>query len=154
MGFLYGARFTWFDVRRQTAELAARISRWSMFNGCMLHGLVSYIWSNLDMRQNAWVGDAVSDIGLNLFCDGDFAGDTQTQRSTTGIHLAIHGPNILFPLIGQSAAQRAVATSTPEADVETMDWIRTRLVEIEKRRKAAAERRAKAAVSTLNEDDL
>ena len=39
-----------------------------------------------------------------------------TQRSTSGVHLAIHGEHSIFPLQGLSAKQDAVAFSTPEAE--------------------------------------
>ena len=40
-----------------------------------------------------------------------------TQRSTSGIHLALHGSHTIFPLQGISAKQEAVAFSTPEAEI-------------------------------------
>ena len=45
---------------------------------------------------------------------------TQTQRSTSGIHLAVHGSATIFPIIGSCAAQRATATSTPEAELAAL----------------------------------
>ena len=76
-----------------------------------------YIASSCGLRMTGWVGDDASDVSLNLFTDADFAGDVCTQRSTTGIHLALHGKHTYFPLHGQSKKQTAVAFSTPEAEL-------------------------------------
>ena len=120
MGILYGARFARFDLLRQTTKLATRISKWTSLDDRRLLQLVRWIWSSLDLRQAGWVGDPTSKLGLNLFTDADSAGGTMTQRSTSGIHMAVRGPHTLFPLAGSSAAQRAVATSTPGAELATL----------------------------------
>ena len=76
-----------------------------------------YIASGYDLRMTGWVGDPAEDTSLNLFTDADFAGDVCSPRSTSGIHLALQGPNTYFPLHGQSEKQTAVAFSTPEAEL-------------------------------------
>jgi len=44
-------------------------------------------------------------------------GDLGTRKSTTGIFLALAGPNSFFPLTGISKKQTAVSHSTPEAEI-------------------------------------
>ena len=53
----------------------------------------------------------------HLFADADFAGCTETQRSTSGYHFAIRGLNICFPITGISKRQTGVSHSTPEAEI-------------------------------------
>merc|ERR1712004_273133 len=57
----------------------------------------------------------------HLFADADFAGCTDTQRSTSGLHLAIRGPNSCFPIAGVSKRQTCVSHSTPEAEMVSMN---------------------------------
>ena len=45
-----------------------------------------------------WVGDSVSAVSLHVYADADFAGCTDTQRSTSGFHLQMRGPHACFPL--------------------------------------------------------
>ena len=76
-----------------------------------------YISSSYDVRQTGWIGNRPGECNLNLFCDADFAGDVCSQKSTSGVHLALHGSRTYFPLHGQSKKQTAVAFSTPEAEL-------------------------------------
>ena len=52
-----------------------------------------------------------------MYADADFAGDADTQRSTSGVHLAVMGPNTNFPLAGISKRQNCISSSTPEAEM-------------------------------------
>ena len=58
----------------------------------------------------------------HLLADADFAGCTDTQRSTSGVHLAIRGPRTCFPVSGQSKRQTCVSHSTPEAEITSADF--------------------------------
>ena len=58
---------------------------------------------------------------MNLFSDADFAGDTSDYRSTSGVFLAVVGPNSLSPQMGQSKKQTSVSHSTPEAEMVAAD---------------------------------
>ena len=58
----------------------------------------------------------------SLFADADFAGDPETQRSTSGLHLALRGPATCFPLTGASKRQTCVSHSTPEAEIIAADF--------------------------------
>ena len=69
-----------------------------------------------------WVGDSLPDLGPHLYADADFAGDTETKRSTSGVHLCIRGPHSSFPLTGVSKRQGCVSHSTPEAEIVAADF--------------------------------
>ena len=43
------------------------------------------------------MGDGVAFLAPHLYADADLAGDADTQRSTSGVHLAICGPHTNFP---------------------------------------------------------
>ena len=57
------------------------------------------------------------DVSPHLFADADFAGDSKTSRSTSGLHLTLLGPHTCYPLQGQTKKQGCVSNSTPEAEI-------------------------------------
>ena len=116
MKILYGARMARFDLLKAVGDLACFVTRWTVDCDRRLHRLVCYIASSKHMRQIGWVGDKAADLAPHLFADADFAGCNVTQRSTSGGHLAIMGPNTCFPQAGKSGKQGAIALSTPEAE--------------------------------------
>lgn len=116
MRILYAARMVRFDLLRVTCRIATRHSRWTEMDDRRVHRPIRYIYHHAGDRQVGFIGNDVHDTSLRLFCDADFAGDAASQRSTSGVHLAIHGSHSIFPLQGLSAKQDAVAFSTPEAE--------------------------------------
>lgn len=76
-----------------------------------------YVNSSLKNRQVGYVGDEVTRVHWDLFTDADFAGDMVSQKSTSGVHLTLMGPNTMFPLHGISKKQTVVSFSTPEAEM-------------------------------------
>ena len=76
-----------------------------------------YIHSTLDYLFYAWVGDDISDLRLHLYTDADFAGCQTTNTSTTGVYMAIEGPNTHFTVGTISKKQGCVSYSTPEAEI-------------------------------------
>jgi len=117
MKILYIARYARFDLLRITCKLATRVTKWTAEDNKRLHRLMCYIASSYELRLTGWVGDKPNCCNMNLFCDADFAGDVCSQRSTSGVHLALQGPRTYFPLHGQSKKQTAVSFSTPEAEL-------------------------------------
>ena len=116
MRILYCARMTRFDFLRATCRLATRISRWTKQDDKRLLRIRLHIWHHLNDRQVGVIGNNIDQTSLRLFCDADFAGDPTSQRSTRGVHLALHGSHAIYPLQGLPAKQDAVACSTPEAE--------------------------------------
>ena len=80
---------------------------------CLLVGLLNGTLSVI----YAYAADPPSKCHLALFCDADFAGDKSDAKSTTGVHLAIVGPNTYFPLSSISKKQGCVSQSTCEAEI-------------------------------------
>jgi hypothetical protein len=121
MKILYGARMCRFDFFRAVAGLACYLTKWSVECDKKLYRLMCYINSSKHLRMIGWVGDKPTDLQCHLFADADFAGCTQTQRSTSGIHLCVRGPRSCFPIAGHSKRQTCVSHSTPEAEIVAAD---------------------------------
>ena len=82
---------------------------------------MAYVKYSLQYRQLGWVGDPLENLSIHLYCDADFAGCTETKRSTSGVHTVIMGPFTCFPINGQSKRQGSVSHSTPEAEIVSAD---------------------------------
>jgi hypothetical protein len=117
MKVLYAARMARFDLLKAVAGLAKKVTKWDLNCDRKLHRLICYIQSSLDLVLKGHIGDCAEDLSLSLYSDADFAGDKETSKSTTGIFLAVTGPNTFFPLNGVSKKQTCVSHSTPEAEI-------------------------------------
>ena len=98
MEILYGARLARFDLLRPIAALASKITKWDTVYDGMLHRLVCYINSSLDYKLKGHIGDSIEDLNLTLYSDADFAACLDTAKSTSGVFIALTGPNSFFPL--------------------------------------------------------
>ena len=87
----------------------------------MLHRLICYINSSLDYKLKGHIGDKPESINLTLYSDADFAGCIETAKSTSGVFIALTGPNSFFPLNAISKRQSCVSHSTPEAEIVAAD---------------------------------
>ena len=76
-----------------------------------------YINCTYHLRLTGWVGDRPEEIAPRLFADADFAGDSKTSKSTSGLQLMLLGPNTYYPITGQSKKQGCQSHSTPEAEI-------------------------------------
>ena len=117
MKILYAARMARFDLLRPTCRLACFITKWTTLCDKQLHRLVCYIHSSLSVRMIGWVGDQGCDLNPHAYADADLAGCCDSQRSTSGVHMAIEGPSSRFPISALSKRQGCVSTSTPEAEI-------------------------------------
>ncbi len=117
MKLLYGARLARFDLLRAINNLAGYITKWTPECDKRLHRIMCYVHTSLHYRMVGWVGDKADQLQPHLFADADFAGCPESQRSTSGLHLAIRGPATCFPIAGASKRQTCVAFSTPEAEL-------------------------------------
>ena len=79
--------------------------------------VVVFFISSLSLRLKGHIGDNPADLELSLYSDADFASCKETSRSTSGIFLALTGPNSFFPLNAKSKKQTCVSHSTPEAEI-------------------------------------
>ncbi len=117
MKVLYAARMARPDLLRATGVLASNITKWSKTHDKMLHRLMCYIKSSLDLKMIGWVGDDAADVWLSLYSDADFAGSADHTKSTSGVWFRATGPYTSYPLSAISKKQQATSHSTPEAEI-------------------------------------
>jgi hypothetical protein len=121
MTILYSARQSRFDLFKAINFLAKRITRWDPKCDRRLHQLMCFIWSSREDQMIGWIGDDPKDLTGHLFCDADFAGCPYTLRSTSGCHADLQGPNSRFPWGAGANQQTAMAQSTPEAELSSLN---------------------------------
>ncbi|MFM7988021.1 MAG: hypothetical protein ACKPKO_52775, partial [Candidatus Fonsibacter sp.] len=88
----------------------------------MMQRLMGYIQATFHLRMVGWVGDSRKQLFPHFFVDADFAGDAETQRSTSGYYSVIRGPHTAFPISAGSKRQTCVSHSTPEAESFAADF--------------------------------
>jgi hypothetical protein len=123
MKILYGARNARPDILKAVTHLACFFTKWSTLCDRRLHRLVCYIHSTYKYRLLGWIGDQPSARQPYLFAeaDADFARCPATQRSTSGLHLGVRGPNSCFPMSWVSKLQNCVSHSKPKAEMVSID---------------------------------
>ena len=121
MKIMYIARFARTDLLRAVGVLSTKITKWDTLCDRKLFRIIKYINGTTTWRQIGFVGDNPSELSLGLFSDADFAGDKASQRSTSGVFLALYGPHSFFPLSAQSKKQTATSHSTVEAEIIAAD---------------------------------
>ena len=114
---LWAARLARFDLLRALSHLATFVTKRTSECDRKLHRLVGYIHATKSHRMIGWVGDELRCIKPHLYADADFAGCTSTQRSTSGVHVVLRGPNTSFPAAGLSKRQGCVSHSTAESEI-------------------------------------
>ena len=121
MTLLYSARAARFELFQAINYLAKRITRWDSLCDKRMHRLMCYISSHVDDKLVGWIGDHPSLLSCHLFADANFAGCPYTLKSTGGEHLNIQGPNSRFAYSASSSGQTALAQSTPEAELGSLN---------------------------------
>ena len=122
MKVLWAARLASPDRLRAVNHLVTKvIKRTSKFDS-MIHRLMGYSQATLHLRMIGWIGDSLDEIFAHFSADADFAGDIETQRSTSGYYSIIRGPNSSFPFSVGSKRQTCVSHSIPEAELVAADF--------------------------------
>ena len=96
MQVFYGARYVRIDCVRAITFLAQTLTKWSTDCDRRLEALMGWVKKSQLYVQIGWIGDAKRDLRLHLYC-ADFAGCQTTNRCTSGIFMAVEGPNIFSP---------------------------------------------------------
>ena len=117
MQVLFAARMARPDLLKAINYLARRITVWTELCDKLLHRLMCYINSTLDLAMVSIVGDPAKDLRLELFVDSDFAGDPNSKFSTSGVWFGVGGPHTRACLCCLSKRQTSRAFSTPEAEI-------------------------------------
>ena len=83
---------------------------------------MGYFQATLHLRMIGWIGDSRDKLFPHFFADVDFAGDVDTQRSTSGFFSVVRGPNSSFTISVGSKRQSCVSHSTPESELVAADF--------------------------------
>ena len=75
-----------------------------------------YVKSTVEWRQFSWVGDSFGEPVPHMYADADLAGCSETQRSTTGLHLAMSAEYTICAVSALSKRQGCLSSCTPEAE--------------------------------------
>ena len=122
MKVLWAARLARPDLLRAVNHLARKVSKWTSTRDSMMSRLMGYTQATLHLRMIGLIGDSRDHFFLHFFADAKFAGDVDTQRSTSGFYSVIRGPNSSFPLSAGSKRQTCVFRLTPEAELVAADF--------------------------------
>ena len=114
---LYGAHLVRYDLLRPICSIAGEASRWTVACDKRLERLVSYIHSTLDHSLESFVGDPADKCHVLLYSDADFAGDMHRSKSTSGMYVAIVGPNTFAPVAAHCKKQTCVSHSSTESEI-------------------------------------
>ena len=81
-----------------------------------MHRLFSYVKTTLTYRQIGWIGDPLENLHPTFWSDASFASCMFTQKSATGLHHALVGPNSRYGITGLGHTQKCISTSSTEAE--------------------------------------
>ena len=98
-----------------TNTLARHITRWSANDDKRAARLVGYSAATSDYAHVMRINDLPAELWLSLFVDNDF-GSSPDMKSTSGLILALQGPDWFAVILWGSKTQRAVSASTTEAE--------------------------------------
>jgi len=76
-----------------------------------------YIHHTPEHSLESYVGDNAEDCHPVLFSDADFAGGIIQAKSTSGLYLAIVGPNTFAPVTASCKKQTCVSHSSTESEI-------------------------------------
>ena len=118
---LYGARMARPDLLRATCYLARLITKWTPACDKMLHRLMCYISSTLDVKMQGFIGDEFELLSIELYSDADLASCKATAKSTSGFLIATGGPHSFFAINWISNKQTCQSHSTAESEIIAAD---------------------------------
>merc|ERR1711893_377165 len=116
MKVFYAARVCRPDLLRAITFLACTMTKWSADCDRRLHKLMCYVYSTQDYVQVAWIGDPLKDLRLHLYSGADFAGCQSTNRSTSGVFLALEGKRSSCPIGFNCKKQFHTCYATAESE--------------------------------------
>ena len=117
MKILWAARLCRSDFMKVIGDLTKRLTTWSVADDKRLHRLMGYVKHSKGHKLLGKVGDKSEDLKLCLYTDADHCSCIDHTKSTSGMMMAVEGPNTWFPLTWASRRQTATARSTTEAEM-------------------------------------
>ena len=117
MKALFGARLVRFELLWPICSSAREVSKWTRACDKRLHRLMCYIHHTPDHSLESFVGDDAQHCHVVLYSDADFAGDMIQAKSTSGLYMAIVGPNTFAPVAASCKKQTCVCHSSTESEI-------------------------------------
>ena len=117
MKALSGARLVRFELLWPICSSAREVSKWTRACDKRLHRLMCYIHHTPDHSLESFVGDEAQHCHVVLYSDADFAGDLIQAKSTSGLYMAIVGPNTFAPVTASCKKQTCVSHSSTESEI-------------------------------------
>ncbi len=114
---LCGAHLVRFELLWPVCTSAREVSRWTRVCGKRLHRLMCYIHHTPDHSLESFVGDDAQHCHVVLFSDADLAGDMIQSKSTSGLYMAIVGPNTFAPIAASCDKQTCVSHLSTESEI-------------------------------------
>lgn len=118
---LYVARLQRVDLIWSVNTMAREVTRWNIACDKRLKKMIQYINGSRDMKMICFVGDA-ENCCIVMFTDASFAGDLRDSKATSGIFVAIIGPNTFVPISWICKKQGAVSHSSAEAEIISLEF--------------------------------
>merc|ERR1711911_68134 len=117
MTTMYAARMAKPELQRCIGALATQLTKWTDYEDRRLHRMMAYLHSRVEDMLVGFIADPPSELRIALFTDADFAGDKKDFKSTSGVFMAIVGPQSFFPLGWGSRKQTCASHSSVEAEI-------------------------------------
>ena len=117
MKILWAARLCRPDFMKVIGDLTKRLTTWSTADDKRLHRMMGYVKHSKGYKLLGKVGDPSEALKLCLYTDADHCSGIDHTKSTSGMMMAVEGPNTWFPLTWASRRQTATARSTTEAEM-------------------------------------
>ena len=117
MTTMYAARMAKPELCRCIGIMTTQLTRWTPYEDKKLHRSMSYLNERSEDVLTGFIADPPELLRLGLFADSDFAGDRADFKSTSGVFLALIGPQTFFPLGWASRKQTIASHSSVEAEI-------------------------------------
>ena len=101
---------------KSVGDLTKRLTQWSVADDKRLYRLMTYINSTQNYVLDGSIKDSMDKLHISLYTDGDHCSGIERTKTTSGILMAIEGPNSFYPISWASRRQTATSRSTTEAE--------------------------------------
>ena len=121
MKALYGCRFVRFDLLWPVGDCARHTAKWSKAYDRRLEKLVGHIKGTLDHALEGFLGNRADECHIVCYCDASFADELKSSKSTSGMFIAIVGPDTFMPINAFAKKQGAVSHSSIESETISLE---------------------------------
>jgi hypothetical protein len=111
------------DISVAVQRLCRMVSCWTVIHDSALIRLFAYIKSTLYLCLTCSLApEDLKDIRVRVYTDADWAGDSESTKSTNGLWIELFSPSSgrSFPLSWRSSQQTCSSSSTAEAETVSL----------------------------------